>query len=274
VLADETRYRLVLSTRGFVIAAAREHRRRGVPFEDLLNEGNLGLIEAARRFDPARGVGFATYAMWWVHKRMRHALAERSAMVRLPEARLAQLKELRRAEGTLRQALGRNPSRGELSQSLELPVGAVDDLLRLLPSISSLDAPVRGRRRPLADSLPAATVSGEERLIRREMLRRVLGAFERLPPRQKTVLALRLGLAGGTPRALAEVGERLGLTGERVRQIERRAYAELRARLGARHASRTRALRSAHPDRAGEHAASVVVSRSVAVRAGTADGLP
>jgi len=226
--------RLVESNLGFVVAVAREYRHHGVPFEDLLNEGNLGLVEAARRFDRRRGVRFVGYAVWWIRKRILRAIAERSTLVRLPDVQLKKLHEVRRAATRLRQSLGRDPSRSEISESLTLPAGTVEELLRLAPSMASLDAPAGERERPLADALGRIEPSTEQRLIRRDALRRVARAFDRLAARQKIVLVLRLGLSGESPLTLHEVGERVGLSGERVRQIERQAHARLRALAGGK----------------------------------------
>ena len=137
--------RLVESNLGFVVTVAREYRHLGLPFEDLLNEGNLGLIEAARRYDPEKGARFITYAIWWIRKLILRALTQRSTLVRIPDSKAKKLKDIRRAQANLRQSLGRDPSRREVSEHLEMRQENLDRLIQLTPSTASIDAPVDER---------------------------------------------------------------------------------------------------------------------------------
>jgi RNA polymerase primary sigma factor len=221
--------RLVESNLGFVVTVAREYRHLGLPFEDLLNEGNLGLIEAARRYDPEKGARFITYAIWWIRKLILRALTQRSTLVRIPDSKAKKLKDIRRAQANLRQSLGRDPSRREVSEHLEMRQENLDRLIQLTPSTASIDAPVDERHDvPLGEFLRHIGVSTEQEMIRRQGLERMSKAFTQLTDQQRNVLTLRFGLGGDTPRTLSEVGRCISLSRERVRQIQDQATRRLR----------------------------------------------
>src|SRR5437867_8471308 len=132
---------LITSNLGFVIMVAGEYRGLGIPFEDLINEGNLGLIEAAQRYDPARGVRFITYAVWWIRKTILRAIADHATVVRIPSYRRKKMKQVRDAEQSLRATLGRTPDRKELADRLSGAVAALEEMLRTNPREISIDDP-------------------------------------------------------------------------------------------------------------------------------------
>jgi len=225
----EAASRLVECNLGFVVKVATEYRSLGVPFEDLLNEGNLGLIEAAKRFDPSKGTKFITYAIWWIRKMILKAIADRSTVVRVPTHRRKNVYELKKAEAALRSRLGRAPSREEIAHHLSVSVAHVDSVSRLPLAHISLDGSVgKEDAAPLLEFLADAGTSVEERLLSEEAGLHVANAFRRLSQREQAVLGWRLALEGPSSLTLQQIGVRLGLSRERVRQIENNAKRRLR----------------------------------------------
>jgi RNA polymerase primary sigma factor len=220
---------LVESNLSFVAKVASEYRHLGLPFEDLLNEGNTGLIEAAQRFDPEKDNKFISYAIWWIRKAILKALAEKAHVVRMPYSQIKKFKEIRRAERALQGELGRKPDREEISRHLSRPVAKIDKVLRHGVQHSSLDAPVGDDHdTPLSDVLVDCNGSTpEDKLLLRESNDDIGEAYCQLNRQQKKVLAYRFGLLG-PPLTLQETGERMGVSRERVRQIETQAKERLR----------------------------------------------
>jgi RNA polymerase primary sigma factor len=234
---------LVRANLGFVVRVARQYRNFGLPFEDLLNEGNVGLLLAAQRFDPERGVRFITWAVWWIRKTILIALAHRSSLIRVPHYQRQRLTEIGRAERGLRGELGRLPRREELSARLGTDAQRVERCLGRRVRTLSLDDPHDEKGTPLAALLPdTRSPRPDEDLIRRERHERLHAALGKLPALDRSVLVRRHGLGGEPPLVLREIGDELGLSRERVRQIEARAKARL-ARILAR--------RNERPGRAG-----------------------
>ncbi len=221
---------LVESNLAFVVKIVAEYRSPALPFEDLLNEGNIGLIEAARRFDHTRGARFLTYAVWWIRKSVLRALAENPNLVRIPLTRLKKIRRVRATEQALVRKLGRMPEREEISQELHSTLAKIDDVLQTRQKALSLDDPVDWRKRtPVSDHVvDHGSANPEEELLREERQELISVALKDLSDQERTVIAGRFGLAGGEPLTLREVGKQLGLTGERVRQIERQAMKHLR----------------------------------------------
>ena len=220
---------LVESNLSFVAKVASEYRNLGLPFEDLLNEGNTGLIEAAHRFDPEKDNKFISYAIWWIRKAILKALAEKAHVVRMPYSQIKKFKEIRKAERELQKELCRKPDREEIGQHLDKPVAKIDKVLRHGVQHSSLDAPLgEDHDTPLSDVLVDCNGSTpEDKLLLRESNDDVGEAYCQLNEQQKTVLAYRFGLVG-TAMTLQETGERMGVSRERVRQIESQAKERLR----------------------------------------------
>lgn len=221
---------LITSNLGFVITVASEYRGLGIPFEDLINEGNLGLIEAAQRYDPKRGVRFITYAVWWIRKAILKAVSDHSTVVRIPSYRRKKMRQVRDAEQSLLSSLGRTPNRAELAQRLDGAVAALDELLRTNPREISIDDPCapdsdRAVGELIADS---AAVCPEARMLRDEDGRLVRRAMEGLTPIEQRILRDRFGMQGKAPLTLSDIGGKLGISRERVRQIEVQAKQKIR----------------------------------------------
>jgi RNA polymerase primary sigma factor len=221
---------LVKSNLSFVAKVASEYRNLGIPFEDLLNEGNLGLIEAARRFDPEMNNKFISYAIWWIRKAILKALCEKAHVVRMPYSQIKKFKEIRKAEQELRRSLGRAPNREEISEHLSKCVSKIDKVLQYGVHETSLDIGVgEDQDTPLADVLADCDAcSPEDRLLEMETHVGLGEAYCALTEQQKTVIAHRYGVLGGTPLTLQETGERIGVSRERVRQIENQAKERIR----------------------------------------------
>lgn len=230
--------RLVECNLSFVVKVAAEYRSLGVPFEDLLNEGNLGLLEAARRFDPTKGTKFITYAVWWIRKTILTAIADRSLVVRMPSYQRKKIYALRKAETTLSRTLGRVPTREEIATHMSVSPVQVDRLRRLHLAHDSLDRSVGEEGAPRSSFLRDTGASSEKLLLDREVRYLVKRAFRKLTPREQAVLGWRFALGGQSSLTLKQIGKRLNLSRERVRQIEAGARQRLRRMLAARHGPR------------------------------------
>ena len=244
---------LVESNLSFVAKVASEYRSLGIPLEDLLNEGNVGLIEAAHRFDADKDTKFISYAIWWIRKSILKALSEQSGVVRLPYSQMKKVKEIRAAEKTLRRRLGRKPKREEISQHLDKSLAKIDKVLQYTVHEMSLDEPVgEGQDNPLSDYLEdKARVTPEQNMLEREVNHGVGEAFCLLPEQQKTVIAYRFGLNGEPSLTLQETGERMSLSRERVRQIECQAKERIRKLFAKKRRIQLRPVRAYPPSRNG-----------------------
>ena len=225
--------RLVEGNLRFAVSYVKRYRGLGVPFLDLIHEGNVGLMEAARRFDPERNVKFITYAVWWVRQAVTHALSGQTRAFTLPEKLSAVAARFGREVSELGEQLQRSPTLREIAKELDISEGEAEALSRIGDRDVSLNAPIpsEGEDAPeLGDMIEQASVPpAEELLIRRRMSARVRHALGELAGREREVLELRYGLdRDGDPRTLQEVGAILGLTRERIRQIESRAKEKLR----------------------------------------------
>jgi RNA polymerase primary sigma factor len=221
---------LIESNLSFVVKVASEYRNLGLPFEDLLNEGNIGLIEAAHRYDASKGTKFITYAIWWIRKSILKALSEHSNLVRVPNYQLKKVREIRDAENSLRRSLGRKPRREEISSRLSKSVNKIDQTLQLRLREVSLDDKVgKDRDASISDYLvDQNSINPEDDLIKREANDLVTEALDYLTDQERTVVTFRFGLRGGPPLTLKEIGEKMGISRERVRQIECQAKTRLR----------------------------------------------
>ncbi len=221
---------LVESNLSFVVKVASEYRNLGLPFEDLLNEGNIGLIEAAHRYDASKGTKFITYAIWWIRKSILKALSEDSNLVRVPNYQMKKVREIRDAENSLRRSLGRAPRREEISERLAKNVSKIDQVLQFNLREVSLEEKIgKDRDTPISDCLiDVACTSPEDDLIKREANGLVGSAMSLLTEQERTVVAYRFGILGGPPLTLKEIGEKMRISRERVRQIECQAKLRLR----------------------------------------------
>ncbi len=232
--------KLVNSNLRFVVSIAKKYQNQGVALADLINEGNLGLIRAAEKFDETRGVKFISYAVWWIRQAILQALAEQSRIVRVPLNRAGELHRIGKRSSALVQELGREPTVGELAEGLEVDADELYKTMSIAMAHLSLDAPlVPGEDNKLLDYLPDDVRPGPEQEAFEKALKiNVEAALSTLKPREAKILRLYYGLDGEEAMTLEEIGQQLGVTRERVRQIKERALARLR------HVSRARSLES------------------------------
>ena len=227
---ENARRHVILANLRLVVHVARAYRNRGLPYLDLIEEGNLGLIHAVDRFEPERGLRFSTYASLWIRQAILRGLAEQSRAVRIPVQMFQQLNRYVRAERTLRARFGREPLVGEIAQELDISTPRAERLRALLRGMKSLDEHegVEAFQELSAEDLGGPPMSVErlvELQIEHEKIDRLLRS---LAQREEQVLRIRYGFHDGIARSLQETGEHFGISRERVRQIESRALAKIR----------------------------------------------
>jgi RNA polymerase primary sigma factor len=227
---QEALQRLVEANLRFVVSYAKRYRGLGMSFLDLIHEGTLGLIEAARRFDPDRNVKFISYGVWWVRQAIFHALSEHMRVFRLPQKLSSQVSKMGTARKRLTAELERVPTTEELAEKTELSKKEVEALLMAGGEDLSLSTAVGEEGKlELADVLEQGSVpSAELELIRSSFEEQVRAMVSQLDEKEREVIKLRFGLDGEEPRTLQEIGESLGLSRERIRQIESKAKEKLR----------------------------------------------
>ena len=223
----------------FVVSVAKQYQNQGLSLGDLINEGNLGLIKAAQRFDETRGFKFISYAVWWIRQSILQALAEQSRIVRLPLNRVGSLNKISKKFSELEQKFEREPSPDELAEVLEVSTNEVVDTMKISGRHVSMDAPfVQGEENSLLDVLENETQEKPDTGLMNDSLRReVQRALSTLTQREGDVISLYFGLNGQHSMTLEEIGEKFNLTRERVRQIKEKAIRRLR------HTSRSKALK-------------------------------
>jgi len=223
----------------FVVSVAKQYQNQGLSLPDLINEGNLGLIKAAEKFDETRGFKFISYAVWWIRQSILQALAEQSRIVRLPLNQVGSLNKINKAFSKFEQEHERKPSAEELADSLDLPADKVADTLRVSGRHVSVDAPfVDGEDNSLLDVLVNSDSPNADRsLIQESLAKEITRALTTLTERESDIVRLFFGI-GCQEMTLEEIGERFGLTRERVRQIKEKAIRRLR------HTSRSKLLKT------------------------------
>ena len=226
--------KMVSSNLRLVVSVAREYAGRGVPLLDLIQEGSIGLIAAAKKFDYTRDTRFSTYATKWIRQRMGLCLHEHSGVIRVPAYTAERLRRLNAETAAFRAEEGRSPTAAELSQRTGWTTEKVEELLSLAPEVTSLDIPVGERGEDTIGTLLPGKESSEPQaeLIRRELKELLDSLMAELSDRQRTVLRLRFGMDDGISRSQAEVAKELNISRERVRQIERQAMERLQ-KMGA-----------------------------------------
>lgn len=224
----------------FVVSVAKQYQNQGLSLGDLINEGNLGLIKAAKRFDETRGFKFISYAVWWIRQSILQALAEQSRIVRLPLNRVGALNKIGKAYSNLEQEFEREPNASELAQELDMDVSEVADTLKISGRHVSMDAPfAQGEDNRLLDVIQNDQQPSPDFTLMTESLKTEIDrALSTLTEREAEVIKLYFGLNKEHSLTLEEIGERFNLTRERVRQIKEKAIRRLR------HASRSKNLRT------------------------------
>ena len=232
--------RLTKANLRFVVSVAKQYQNQGLSLGDLINEGNLGLIKAAQRFDETRGFKFISYAVWWIRQSILQALAEQSRIVRLPLNRVGSLNKISKTFSDLEQKFEREPSPEELAEVLEISAAEVVDTLKISGRHVSMDAPfVQGEENSLLDVLENDTEDKPDQgLINDSLRREVMRALSTLTQREAEVVTFYFGLNGEHAMTLEEIGEKFNLTRERVRQIKEKAIRRLRQ------TSRSKALKA------------------------------
>ena len=224
----------------FVVSVAKQYQNQGLTLPDLINEGNLGLIKAAKRFDETRGFKFISYAVWWIRQSILHALAEQSRIVRLPLNKIGSINKINKMYAFLDQANERVPSAEEIAKELDMTVSDVKESMKNSGRHVSMDAPlVEGEDSNLYDVLRSGESPNPDRNLLHESLRtEIARALETLTPREADVVRLYFGLGEKHAMTLEEIGETFDLTRERVRQIKEKAIRRLK------HTSRSRILKT------------------------------
>jgi RNA polymerase primary sigma factor len=227
---QEALRRLVESNLRFVVSYAKRYRGLGLSFLDLIHEGNLGLMEAAKRFDPERNVKFISYAVWWVRQAIFHALSEHARVFRLPQKLSGQVSKVERAREGLAVELARPPTTEELAKKTELSEEQVESLLLASGDDVSLSTAVgEDGSMEFGDTLEQDTIpSVELEMIRSSFEEQIQAMVAELEDKEREVIRMRFGLDGEEPRTLQEIGRALGLSRERIRQIESKAKEKLR----------------------------------------------
>ncbi len=226
----EALQKLVESNLRFVVSFSKKYRGWGLSFQDLINEGNIGLIEAAKRFDPNKGVKFITYAVWWIRQAIIHALSEQGGPFRIPQKQANFLYNIHKTIAAMTPILERPPTVGEVAEEMNVPRENVEALMQA----ESEDLPLESSGEDdsdfqLLDKIEQVTMPPVDQNLMDEAFRKILkGMLAELDEKERLVLTLRYGLDGAEPHTLKEVGDRLGLSRERIRQIETQALTKLK----------------------------------------------
>jgi RNA polymerase primary sigma factor len=231
---------LVKANLRFVVSVSKQYQNQGLSLPDLINEGNLGLIKAAQRFDETRGFKFISYAVWWIRQAILQALAEQSRIVKLPLNKIGSINKVNRAFIELEQKFEREPSVDELSEVLELAPNDIKEALKSSNRHISMDAPIsQDEESNMYDVLLSNESPAPDRGLLNDSLRKEIErALATLTPREASIIRLYFGLNGKHPHTLEEIGEELDLTRERVRQIKEKAIKRLKQ------ATRSKVLKS------------------------------
>jgi RNA polymerase primary sigma factor len=227
---DRALEKLTKANLRFVVSVSKQYQNQGLTLPDLINEGNLGLIKAAKRFDETRGFKFISYAVWWIRQSILQALAEQSRVVRLPLNKIGSINKINKAYAFLEQVNQRPPSPDEIAKELDMSIEDVKESLKNSGRHLSMDAPLKeGEDSSLYDVLNFEESPNPDReLIHESLQTEIERALETLAPRDADVIRLYFGLNGNQPMTLEEIGETFGLTRERVRQIKEKGVRKLK----------------------------------------------
>jgi RNA polymerase primary sigma factor len=220
---------LIKSNLRLVVKICHSFLGRGLSKHDLISEGNIGLMTAAEKFDPTKGAKFSTYATWWIKQAMRRALAEQSRTIRIPLQSMEKISKIYTTRMKLKEHLNREPTNREISEKLDLSERTVRDLLFAGIHTSSLNAPIEeGEDGEMQDTIPSLAMIPDMMLGEIESIDRMMDLLTKLNEREQLVLKMRFGLRGYPEMTLEEVGDKLGCTRERVRQIQNKAISKLK----------------------------------------------
>lgn len=222
--------RLVRANLRFVVSVSKQYQNQGLTLPDLINEGNIGLIKAAERFDETKGFKFISYAVWWIRQSILQALSEQARMVRLPLNKIGTLNKMNKTMARLEQELGRSPTHGELADELNINRDEVKTMLNHFARPISMDAPLlMGEDGSLYDIfLPDNSNNPDEKLLRESLKKEIERTFNHLNNREAEILRMFYGLNGHLPHSLDEIAERFNLTRERVRQVKEKAIKKMK----------------------------------------------
>ena len=227
---EEASRRMVQSNLRLVVSVVKRYLGYGLPFLDLIQEGNIGLMEAVERFDHRKGFRFATYGSWWIRQKVSRALADKGRAIRVPSHLVESIHKLNRERRRLHQELGRDPTAEEVALEMELPPARVVELIKLAQDPVSLDVPVGEEKdSTLGDFVPDRRAGAGEEAALQLLQEYVALVLDGLTERERDLVLLRFGLGGGRAFSLDELSKHFGLTKERIRQIERRALVKLRS---------------------------------------------
>jgi RNA polymerase primary sigma factor len=212
----------------YVVSVAKKYRGLGMSLQDLVEEGNIGLIQAAKRFDGSRHVKFITYAVWWIKQAILHSLAEQSGTVKLPVKQAGKVFKINKQKNALAQTLQREPTQSELAELANMREDEIDSIMRAYRTHLSLDMPLRSdEATPYIDLLESPeTIPYDDQIMQESLKTKIDEMLKGLSPREEKILRLRFGFED-EPKTLEEIGRNLGLSRERIRQIEKRAKAKL-----------------------------------------------
>jgi RNA polymerase primary sigma factor len=229
----EARLQLIRANLRLVVKIAHDFKGMGLPLSDLISEGNIGLMRAAEKFDPAKGAKFSSYAAWWIKQAMRRALFEKSKMIRVPIASATKIRKIRSVQGRLERELGREPTAAEVAAQVDFSERVVTRLQKAdLRTVSLEDPILRGEDGELKNLIPDDSSDSPAKLVDdHEALARMNLLLQELDVREQRILLMRYGLDGSRPKTLDEVSRHIGRTRERVRQIQQRALGKLRQRI-------------------------------------------
>jgi len=224
---------LIKSNLRFVVNVAKKFKNKGLPMADLINEGNIGLINAIEKYDVSRGYHFISYAVWWIRQAILKAIGEKSKMIRLPLNRFGELVQIEKARKVMYESLGREPDAAEIAKNLNMDKNTVAELLSISREYVSLDAPVKAGSRDssiVGDFIEdKITEKPEDEVVNESLRTEVEKLLEKLPEKEAAILKQRYGLGGENPKSLKEIGDLFHLTKERIRQIEKRAISRLKS---------------------------------------------